>query len=74
MAKKTRKQQERDAYEKLLKKALEPFKPQRSMDDVLRHEEEIREKSIKAIHEMKNDISESEKSSIKARADFEKTF
>lgn len=58
-------------YEELLKRALEPFKPIRTKEDVLKHEAEIREESINAMHKMKEDISESELATIKSRADFE---
>lgn len=60
-----------EEFEELKRKALEPFKPQRTMEDVLKHEAEIREESIKALHRMKEDISETEKENILARASFE---
>lgn len=60
-----------EEYNELLRKALEPFKPQRTMDDVLKHEDEIREENLKALRKMKEDISDSELAAIKSRADFE---
>ena len=68
---KTKKQLEAEAFEELKRKALEPFKPQRTMEDVLKHEQEIREESIKAIHKMKEDIGDTERENILARASFE---
>lgn len=70
MAKK-KKQLGDEEFEELKRKALEPFKPQLTMEDVLKHEQEIREESIKAMRKMKEDISESELATIKSRADFE---
>ena len=67
----TKKQSEEEAFEELRRRALEPFKPQRTMEDVLKHEQEIREESLKEIHKMKEDISETEKENILSRASFE---
>ena len=67
----TKKQLEEEEFEKLRKRALEPFKPTLTMEDVLKHEEEIREESIRNIHKMKDDISDTEMENIKSRADFE---
>lgn len=68
---KTKKQIEEEAFEELKRKALEPFRPQRTMEDVLKHEEEIREESIKAMRRMKEDIGDTERDNILARAAFE---
>lgn len=67
----TKKQLEEEEFEKLRKRALEPFKPTLTMEEVLKHEEEIREESIRNIHKMKDDISDTEIENIKSRADFE---
>ena len=69
--KKSRKQSEEEAFEELRRRALEPFKPQRTMEDVLKHEQEIREESLKAIHKMKESLNETEKENILSRASFE---
>lgn len=70
MAKK-KKQIVDEEFEELKRKALEPFKPKRTMEDVLKHEQEIREESLKAIHKMKEDIGDTERENILARASFE---
>lgn len=38
-------------YNELLRRALEPFRPTRTMDDVLKREAEIREASLAAFKE-----------------------
>ncbi|MBQ5958179.1 MAG: hypothetical protein IJL57_07660 [Bacteroidales bacterium] len=38
-------------YDELLRRALEPFRPTRTMDDVLKREAEIREASLAAFKE-----------------------
>lgn len=38
-------------YEELRRRAMEPYRPTYTMDDVLRREEEIREASLAAYHE-----------------------
>ena len=38
-------------YNELLRRALEPFRPTRTMDDVLKREAEIREASLEAYKE-----------------------
>jgi hypothetical protein len=70
----TKKQSEEEAFEELRRKALEPFKPLRTMEDVLKHEEKLREESLKTYRMMKKDVKESEKENIKSRAFFEKNF
>ena len=40
-----------EEYEELRRRALEPFRPTRTMEDVLRREAEIREASIDAYKE-----------------------
>lgn len=57
-------------YQELLQKALEPFNPTLTKEKQLEHEAKIREVSIANIHKMKDDVSENEKTAIKARADF----
>lgn len=73
MAKK-KKQIVDEEFEELKRKALEPFKPKRTMEDVLKHEQEIREESLKAIHKMKEDIGDTERENILARASFEHSW
>lgn len=72
--KKTKKQLEDEEFEETKRRALEPFRPKRTMEDILKHEAEIREESLKAIRKMKEDISETEKENILTRASFERNW
>lgn len=72
--KKSKRQIEQEAFENLKRRALEPHKPILTDEDVRRHEHEIREKSMKNYHKLREDISESEMANIKSRASFEKDF
>lgn len=69
--KKSKRQLEEDAFEELRRKALEPLKPTLTKEDQLKHEAEIREKSMKNYHNLKEEVSETEKANIMSRANFE---
>lgn len=69
--KKSKRQLEEEAFEELKRRALEPFKPTLTKEEQLKHEAEIRERSMENYHTLKDEISESEKANIKMRADFE---
>lgn len=69
--KKSKKQIEDETFEELKKRALEPFKPTLTKEDQLKHEAEIRERSMANYHKLKEEIRETEKVNIKSRASFE---
>lgn len=69
--KKTKRQLEEEAFEELKRRALEPFKPTLTDEYIRRHEDEIREQSMKNYHALKEDVSETEMENIKSRASFE---
>lgn len=70
----TKKKKADPEMDELRKKALEPFRPTLTDEQVIEHERKVREESLKNIKKMKDDVSESEKANIKMRACFEKTF
>lgn len=67
----TKRKKKDTEHEELRRRALEPFRPSITDEDIRRHEEEVRKRSLDAIHRMKEDITESEMANIKMRADFE---
>ena len=69
--KKSKKQIEDEDLDELKKRALEPFKPRKTMQEMLEEEARIREQSMKNYHKLKEEISESEMDNIKSRASFE---
>ena len=72
--KKSKKQIEDEAFEELKRRAMEPFKPTLTKEEQLMHEAELREKSIKNIKEMKENISDTDIQNIRSRADFEHSW
>ena len=57
-------------YEKLRRRALEPFRPIRTMDDVLRREAEIREASLAAFKEEAKRTGKDKRKTETERGDF----
>ena len=68
--KKTKRQLEDEAFEELKRKAMEPFKPRKTIHEILEEEARIREESLRNYHKLKEEISDSEMENIKSRADF----
>lgn len=63
-----------EEYDELLKRALKPFKPTLTDEDVRKHEEEIRERSLNAAKGMREALKGNEKETLLTRASFEKHF
>ena len=70
---KTKKVKDKE-FEEMKKRALEPFKPRITIEEVLSHEEKVMEESFAAFKRMKKGLSEEKKKNILSRANFEKTL
>ena len=57
-------------YEEMRRRALEPFRPTRTMDDVLNREAEIREASLDAYRAKKHGLSKCDRANEADRAYF----
>lgn len=58
-------------FEELKRRAMEPFKPRKTTQEMLEEEARIRDESMKNYHKLKEEISDSEMDNIKSRASFE---
>lgn len=69
--KKSKKQIEEEDFEELKRRAMEPFKPRKTIQEMLEEEARIREESMKNYHKLKEEVTESEMENIRSRASFE---
>ena len=69
--KKSKKQLEKESFEELKKRALEPFRSTISDEDIMRHEERIRNESMKNVHKMREELSDEQKKAIQNKSAFE---
>lgn len=71
MAKKKQKPEMTDEeFEAMRKRALQPFKPSLTDEDIRKFEEEVRQRSIESMKRQKDELNEYEKSQIKEKVDF----
>jgi len=71
MAKKnTKKQMEQEEYEAMRQRALRPFKPSLTDEDVKAFEDKVREESLKRMKESKEELNDYEKSQVKEKSSF----
>lgn len=68
--KKTKKQLEQEEFEAMKQRALQPFKPSLTDEDVREFEEKIREESLKYAKEHKKELNDYEKSQVKEKSSF----
>jgi len=70
--KKTKKQKQQDPdFEAMRKRALQPFKPSLTDEDITQFENEVRKKSLENMKELKNQVKQSDKERIMEQSVFE---
>ena len=69
MPKKKQKQTDEE-FEAMRQRALQPFKPSLTDDDVRKFEEDVRKKSLESMKLQKEELNDYEKSQLKERASF----
>lgn len=68
--KKTKKQMEKEEYEAMRQRALQPFKPSLTDEDVREFEEKIRQQSLENMKANKEELNAYEKSQVKEKSSF----
>lgn len=68
--KKTKKQLEQEEYEAMRQRALRPFTPSLTDEDIKEFEERIRKRSLENMKKYKEDLNEYEKKCVKERSSF----
>lgn len=69
--KKTKKQLEQEEYEEMRQRALQPFKPSLTDEDIKEFEEKIRQKSLENMKKLKDQIKQADKERIMEKSIFE---
>lgn len=59
-----------EEYEAMRQRALQPFKPSITDEDIIKFEEEIRERSLKNMKKIKDEINDYDKEKIRERNGF----
>lgn len=72
--KKTKKQLEQEEYEAMRQRALRPFKPSLTNEDIKEFEEKIRQQSLENMKNNKEELNAYEKEKVKERASFIQHF
>jgi hypothetical protein len=71
MAKKnTKKQMEQEEYEAMRQRALRPFKPSLTDEDIKEFEERIRQRSLENMKNNKEELNAYDREKVKERASF----
>ena len=70
MKKKTKKQMEQEEYEAMRQRALRPFKPSLTDEDIKEFEEKIRQQSLENMKNNKEELNAYDKEKVKERASF----
>lgn len=68
--KKTKKQLEQEEFEAMRQRALRPFKPSLTDEDIKEFEEKIRQKSLENMKKNKEKLNAYDKEKVKERASF----
>lgn len=68
--KKTKKQLEQEEFEAMRQRALRPFKPSLTDEDIKEFEEKIRQKSLENMKTKKEELNAYEKSQVKEKSSF----
>jgi hypothetical protein len=68
--KKTKKQMEQEEYEAMKQRALRPFKPSLTDEDIKEFEEKIRKQSLENMKKQKEELNTYDKEKVKERASF----
>ena len=68
--KKTKKQLEQEDFEAMRQRALQPFKPSITDEDVREFEEEIRKQSLENMKKNKEELNAYEKSQVQEKSSF----
>lgn len=69
--KKTKKQLEQEEYEAMRQRALRPFKPSITDEDIKEFEEKIRQQSLENMKKLKDQIKQADKERIMEKSLFE---
>jgi hypothetical protein len=70
MKKKTKKQLEKEEYEAMRQRALRPFKPSLTDEDIKEFEERIRQRSLENMKNNKEELNAHDREKVKERASF----
>lgn len=68
--KKTKKQMEQEEFEAMRQRALQPFKPSLTDEDVREFEEKIRQQSLENMKANKEELNAYDREKVKERASF----
>lgn len=68
--KKTKKQMEQEEFEAMRQRALLPFKPSLTDEDIREFEEKIRQKSLENMKKNKEELNAYDREKVKERASF----
>lgn len=68
--KKTKKQLEQEEYEAMKQRALQPFKPSLTDEDIKEFEENIRQQSLENMKANKEELNDYEKKCVKEKSSF----
>ena len=68
--KKTKKQMEQEEYEAMRQRALQPFKPSLTDEDIKEFEEKIRQQSLENMKANKEELNAYDREKVKERASF----
>jgi hypothetical protein len=68
--KKTKKQLEQEEYEAMRQRALRPFKPSLTDEDIKEFEERIRQQSLENMKKNKEELNAYDREKVKERASF----
>ena len=68
--KKTKKQLEQEEFEAMRQRALRPFKPSLTDEDIKEFEEKIRQQSLENMKTKKEELNAYDKEKVKERASF----
>ena len=68
--KKTKKQMEQEEYEAMRQRALQPFKPSLTDEDIKEFEEKIRQQSLENMKKNKEELNAYDREKVKERASF----
>ena len=68
--KKTKKQMEQEEFEAMRQRALQPFKPSLTDEDIKEFEERIRQQSLENMKKNKEELNAYDREKVKERASF----
>lgn len=70
MAKKTKKQIEQEDFEAMRQRALQPFKPSLTDEDIKEFEEKIRQQSLENMKKNKEKLNSYDREKVKEKSSF----